>query len=328
MEPKMQNNQEAFEAAKKFIFTYKRFILASHARTDGDDGGSMLAITSVLQAMGKKAAPTAVGGVPLNLQFLPKQNEILEELPNPATTEFYDAIILFGCNNIKRTGSDKLINSTLPILNIDHHHDNLKFGTVNLVDSDKSSVAELVFDFIKFLEVEITPDISKCLLTGIFTDTGSFMHANTKASTLEAAGELMKYGARIDKIHEFTYQNKDIRGLKAWAVALENTRLAKDNEIAVSIMTAEDLEKLGDIPADTFGGFTETLNKIPGTRFAMFLRQDGNKIKGSIRSEEHKEMDVSFLAKLLGGGGHKLAAGFEIEGKLVQLPNGGWKIEK
>jgi phosphoesterase RecJ-like protein len=324
----MQNKIEAFEAAKKFIQKNQRFVLASHAKTDGDDGGSMLAMTMVLESMGKQAAPVAVGGVPLTLQFLPKQKEILEDLPNPATKEFYDAIILFGCNNKKRPGLVKIEDSALPILNIDHHHDNQRFGEINLVDEEKSSVAELTFEFLKFLGAEITPDIAKCLLTGIFTDTGSFMHANTKASTLEAAGELMKYGARVDKIHEFTYQNKDVRGLKAWAKALENTRLVKDGQIAISVMTQEDLDALGELPSDTFGGLVETLNTIPGTRFAMFLRQDGDKIKGSMRSEENKEMDVSFLAKILGGGGHKLAAGFSLDGKLVKLPDGGWKIER
>ncbi|MDB4939754.1 MAG: phosphoesterase RecJ protein phosphoesterase RecJ protein [Candidatus Doudnabacteria bacterium] len=324
----MQNNTPAFEEAKKFIESKNRFILASHARTDGDDGGSMLAMSFILQSLNKAAIPVAKGGVPLTLQFLPKQNEIFDDVPNEAIKEFYDGIILFGCNNKQRTGLDKVINSNLPVLNIDHHQDNARFGDINLVDETKSSVAELVFDFIKFLGVEITPDISKCLLTGIFTDTGSFMHSNTQASTLEAAGELMKYGARVDKIHEFTYQNKDIRGLKAWGKALENTRLAKNNEIAISVITEEDLREIGDLPSDTFGGFVETLNKIPGTRFAMFLRQDGNKIKGSIRSEENKKMDVSFLAKLLGGGGHKLAAGFELEGRLKRTADGGWKIEK
>lgn len=324
----MKNNIPAFEETKNFIESKQKFILCSHARTDGDDGGSMLALASILQSMGKETICLAVGGVPQSLQFLPKQKEILEELPHEASSEFYDGIILFGCNNKKRTGFEKLINSKLPFLNIDHHHDNTRYAEVNLVDEEKSSVAELVFDFIKFLKVAVTPDIAKCLLTGIFTDTGSFMHANTQASTLQAAGELMKYGARIDRIHEFTFQNKDIRGLKAWSKALENTRLAKNNEIAVSVMTQEDLDELGEIPSDTFGGLVETLNKIPGTRFAMFLRQDGNQVKGSIRSEENKTMDVSFLAQLLGGGGHKLAAGFEIPGKLKRNPDGSWIIEK
>ncbi len=324
----MQNKTDIFVAAKKFIGDHKHFILASHARTDGDDCGSMLAMKLVLESIGKHATAIAVGGVPSTLQFLPKQKEVLEELPRTQSSETYDAIILFGCNSKQRPGLKEIETSELPILNIDHHHDNQRYAQINLVDEARSSVAELVFEFIKFVNVNITSDIAKCLLTGIFTDTGSFMHANTQPSTLEAAGELMKYGARIDKIHEFTYQNKDIRGLKAWAKALENTRLVKDGQIAISVLTQEDLDYLGELPTDTFGGLVETLNKVPGTRFAMFLRQDGDKIKGSIRSEENKEMDVSFLAKLLGGGGHKLAAGFALTGKLVRLSDGGWKIER
>ncbi len=317
-----------FEAARTFITEHQRFLMATHARTDGDDCGSMLAIKNVLEQMGKQTTVVAKFGVPEQLSFLPDKNDVLADLPNPVTKKFYDAIILFGCGNIGRPGFEAIEKTDLPILNIDHHPDNKNYGVVNVVEQTKSSVAELVFDFIKFLQVPFNSDIAKCLLTGIFTDTGSFMHSNTQASTLAAAGELMQYGARIDKIHEFTYQNKELSALKAWGRALENTRVIKNGQVAISVITEEDLKELGELPTNPFDGFVEQLNKIPGTKFGMFLRQEGEMVKGSIRSEEYKDMDVSFLAKILGGGGHKLAAGFELKGKLIRLPNNGWKIEK
>ena len=154
------------------------------------------------------------------------------------------------------------------------------------------------------------------------------MHSNTTPETLHAAAELMSYGARIDKIYDFTYKNKNLKAIQAWGKAFENARIDKNNRAAISVITQEDLEQLGNPSSDVFSGVVENLNTIPGTRFALFLRQEGGIVKGSMRSEENKGTDVSLIAKALGGGGHKLSAGFEIPGKLVRLPNGGWKIEK
>ena len=316
-------NNETFDKAREFLETHNNFFLASHARTDGDDLGSMLAITKYLFGKGKKATPAALGGVPESLKFLPLQQMVVEDMPD----EIFDAIILFGCNKKARTGIDKIINATLPILNIDHHPDNQKFGDINMIDAAKSSVAEFIYDFLIYINAPIDSDIAKCLLTGILTDTGSFMHSNTQPSTLMAAADLMKHGARIDKIHEFTYKSKDPRTMKAWARAIENTRVDTKNRIVISVITEEDLKEIGDVDNDAFGGFVETLNKIPGTRFAAFLRQDGDIVKGSMRSEERKETDVAELARLLGGGGHKLAAGFEVKGKIKKQPDGGWTVE-
>ena len=316
-------NSELFKTSESFIISHQRFLMATHPRTDGDDCGSMLAMLQVLESMDKYAIPMANGGVPASLQFLPAHLRVVEEVPKG---EIFDAIILFGCSTKERPQIQSLENLDLPILNIDHHHDNKRYGTINLVDEHKSSVAELVFDFCKYLHISITPEIAKCLLTGIFTDTGSFMHSNTKASTLRAAAELMQYGARIEKIYAHTYQSKDIRALKAWARALENTIVDPTHHIVISALTSEEMEEIGPIPEDTFGGLTETLNAIPGTKFAVFLRQEGDTIKGSIRSEEHKKVDVSYLARLFGGGGHKLASGFSVKGKIVKHSNG-WRIE-
>lgn len=317
-----------FENAKQFIAAHRNFALATHARTDGDDCGSMLAVTSALRSLSKNATPIAKGGVPQTLKFLPLQEDVLEEYPGSIAPPF-DALILFGCAYPERTELSGLASATLPILNIDHHPDNQMFGEANLVDQEKSSVAELVFDFLKYLGVEINAEISKCLLTGIFTDTGSFMHANTTATALSAAGELMKYGARVDRIFSQTYSNKDLSSLKAWGKALENTRIDKNNHVAVCVLTEADLKEIGeDLSEDAFAGLVDTLNTIPDTRFAIFVRQEGDYIKGSIRSEEGKNIDVARIAKAIaGGGGHRLAAGFKIKGRIERQADGSWKIK-
>ncbi len=324
----MDQINENFAAAQAFIENGKSFLLATHERTDGDDLGSMLAIADVLEQKGKKFILAAKGGIPASLEFLPRQNSVLSEINFPVKAPDFDAIILFGCSRKERTGSSELINSKIPLLNIDHHGDNQNYGTINLVDPKKSSVAELIYDFVKYLGVSLNPSIAKCLLTGIFTDTGSFMHSNTQSSTLAAAAELMKYGARIDKIFASAYTNQNLNVLKARAKAIENARVDKNNGVAISAITTLELSELGELPADAFGGIAETLNTIPGIKFSIFMRQEGGNIKGSMRSEEHKNVNVAAIAKVLGGGGHKLAAGFEMPGQIVKLPDGGWKIEK
>lgn len=321
------NTLQTFSKVSEFINQHNNFLLATHERTDGDDCGSMLAMAEMLNNIGKTTTAVAKYGVPDNLMFLPNHKLVNDEVPKKSGSKNYDAVILFGCGRISRVGFEEIINTKLPILNIDHHPDNQMFGAINMVEPDKSSVAELVYDFLTFLGAKITPSISKCILTGMFTDTGSFMHSNTKPSTLIAAGELMKHGARIDKIYEATYQNKDLPSLRAWARAIENTQVIKNGKVAVSVITQDDLDELGQLPKNVFEGFAETLNKIPGIKFALFLRQDGKVVKGSLRSEENKDMDVSFLAHLLGGGGHKLASGFEIQGKIIKDPQTGWRIQ-
>jgi phosphoesterase RecJ-like protein len=316
------SNREAFAAAKAFLDSHKRFFLASHARTDGDDLGSVLAIVEILKSMGKYAVPAAAGGVPPSLKFLPGQHAVAEKFP---TKESFDAIILSGCSSPERTAMDEVIKSTLPILNIDHHPDNSLYGAVNVVDSTKSSVAELVYDFIKFLGQPITPEISKDLLTGIFTDTGSFIHANTSAETLKVAGELVEGGARTDSIHASTY-TKDLSAMKAWAIAMENTKVDEKNKIVLSVLSDDDIQKIGMVNDDTFGGFVNFLQAVPNTRLAIFIYQDGEYVKGSIRSDTDRGFNVSKLAKFFGGGGHVLASGFRVKGKVTKTEKG-WQIE-
>ncbi len=302
-------------------------MLATHIRTDGDDLGSMLAIAHVLEKTGKQFALAAAGGVPRSLQFLPMQEQVKEDIPaagdaggSESGSDEYDGIILFGCCDPARTHIPRIMQSNLPILNFDHHPDNSNFGETNVVDTQKSSVAELVFDFLKFLGTEISEQMATCLLTGIIHDTGSFMHPNTTAETLKAGGELLKFGARPEKPLNFIYK-KDLSAFRAWGKALENAKIDRAKKMALCILSEEDLSGL-EIRQGTFEGFVDILNTIPGTDFSMFVRQDGELIKGSVRACEGKGVDVSSIAQLFGGGGHKLASGFALKGRLNKKPNG------
>ncbi len=312
-----------FDQAKNLIEHSQNILLTMHERMDGDDGGSVLALLHQLEKMGKNVEAAIKKGVPKSLSFLPGSHKIKDDINH----ENFDLVITCGCGEKKRTGSEKITALNAPFINIDHHPDNKMFGNVNVVDAGKSSVAELVYDFFKHSGWKVTKEVATCLLTGIITDTGSFRHSNTQGSTFKAAGELMRKGADLNLIIKNTYKNKTEKDLTAWGKAFKNTYFDEQSKVIYAVMTEEDIKKLdSNLPQNVFEGFVETLNTVPQAKFAMFLKQDGNIIKGSLRSETKKGVDVSEVARVFGGGGHKLAAGFSVAGKLVKDEAGKWRV--
>ncbi len=314
-----------FQEAKRLIDESHNILLTMHERMDGDDGGALLAMGIHLEKLGKKISYAIKQGVPPTLKFLPESHRIQDEIE----TANFDLLITFGCSNLKRTGQLKIEKlQNIKILNIDHHPDNQNFGDVNLVDAQKSSVAELLYEFFVFHHWPITAPIATCLLTGIVTDTGCFKHANTHSSTLKAAGELMSKGAILTTILEHTSQNKHPTVLNAWGKTLANLHYDENNQIIYSIITEAEAKNFNSLPPGAFEGLAETLNTFPQAKFAMLLRQEGSLIKGSLRTDPHKHTDVNKIARLFGGGGHKMASGFSVVGNLVKTTAGKWQILK
>lgn len=311
-----------FHKAKEFITQAQSFLLVSHEYTDGDDLGAILALSFVLEGFNKKVCKVVKAGVPGNLLFLPGQAEVLENLPADAGD--YEALVTIGCGDLGRTGFWQLSKWDKPILNIDHHTDTQMFGTVNICEPSMAANCELLYLMFKDWGVIIDKYIALNLLTGIFTDTGGFRHANVTSLTFEIAAELLRKGARLDLISRFTSSRKDLPKLRVWALALENTRFDPERKIVYTVVTEQDMVQ-AQAKEDDLDGVVELLNTIPDAKFSMLLKQRGNEIKGSLRSESYKGVDVSEIARAFGGGGHKLAAGFKFKGKIEKTAEG-WKI--
>lgn len=319
---------DSFPQAIQLFEQANTILLTTHERTDGDDLGTALALAHLLKNLGKRVAVVVSGGVPQQLHYLPMSDTVTETLPRDEQGQIwkFDALVISGCSVRERVKHDEILQLQLPTINLDHHPDNKMYGDVNVVDHTKSSVAELTYDLFKFAKWNINHEIALCLLTGIVTDTGIFMHSNTQASTLAAAADLMTKGARVSTVTKHTYEGKDLASLKAWSKALGNAHYDPIKQMIYSIITSEELDALGNPPLSAFEGIVETLNKVPEAKFAMFLKQDDNRIKGSLRSEEHKGVDVQAIAQSLGGGGHKLAAGFTLLGTLARDSRGKWEV--
>jgi bifunctional oligoribonuclease and PAP phosphatase NrnA len=301
----------------------KAVAIAAHEHPDGDALGSSLALRNVLQQQGKQVAAHIPDAAPEFFSFLPGIEYLSTAQPNLAR---FDTVVVLDSTQLYRTRLEEQVRSHPQTIIIDHHFDNSKEGKVNLVVPQAAATAHVLFEFFQMTGWPIDKDTATCLLTGIFTDTGSFMHDSVTPDILEISSVLMSKGARLAHIAHETYQKKDLPALRIWGRALSRILTSQATNASVSILTYQDLKECG-ATLDDLAGVVNMLNALPQTKLALLLVEyEPGKIKGSLRSEPHKGVDVSQFAKRLGGGGHKLASGFEVTGHLVEKA-GMWRIE-
>lgn len=301
-----------------YINRSKKIIILSHKNPDGDALGSSLGLALALQKLDKQVCCWTSSVVDKVFNFLPGFHLIQQEV----SYTHYDLVILLDCANFKRVGVDDihtLVPSFDSLLVIDHHppYDVEKsINAVCWVDDKRSSTAVMIYELLQKLSCDISKDIAICLLTGIFTDTGGFQHSNTDTESLEAAAFLVSKGARVNKIADYLFSNKSVAAIKLWGKALSRITTDKETGMAVSYIYNQDIKDVGASKED-LDGVVSIINTIGDADFSLLLTETENsKIKGSLRSEEYKGVDVSQIARGLGGGGHKLASGFELEGDI------------
>jgi bifunctional oligoribonuclease and PAP phosphatase NrnA len=288
-----------------------RFLLTTHENPDGDALGSLLATHQILEALGKDSVMFLAAKefpLPVEYRFLP-----LEEVFHEPPADIADRLVVFlDCGNIDRMPVDFLQNGSNRVINIDHHHDNTRFGSVNLVDVDASCTAEIVYDLAGLLDVQLTPEIANALYVGLVTDTGKFMYENTDARSHRMAAGLIEAGVQVNEIYRRLYEHAPIEKLKLLARALQGITLSDRGRLAVTYISREDYEATGGSEALT-EGIIDHLRTIDGTLVAAVVRDqaDGGRAarKVSMRSTDG-QVDVSAIARVHGGGGHRRAAGF------------------
>lgn len=220
----------------------------------------------------------------------------------------------------------KELKNKISLVNIDHHLNSYLENALNIVDTKASATSEIIYRFLNYLDYSPSQVIAQYLLNGIYADTGGFRHANTTAQTLEISGELLRKGASIGKVNQALFAGKSLGALKLWGIALNRAQINPKTKMAVSFITKKDLEECGANQGD-ISGLSEILNTISESNFSLILSEKSEgEIKASLRSEEFKKVDVSKIAKAFRGGGHKLASGFEIKGRLRQVGDN-WMIE-
>jgi phosphoesterase RecJ-like protein len=297
-----------------------RFLLTSHEGPDGDALGSLLAMHHLLGQLGKDSVmflDAKEFPLPVEYRFLP-----LEEVFHEPPADVVDRVLVFlDCGNIDRMPVEFLRRDGARVLNIDHHHDNTRFGSVNVVDTGASCTAEIVFGIAKRLGAEITPEIASALYVGLITDTGRFMYENTGADSHRMAAELIEAGVDVDDTYRRLYERVPLEKLRLIARALEKVERFDEGRLAITYLSAEDYAATGAEEVLT-EGIIDFVRGLEGTAVAAVIRDrtgpGGAARKVSLRSTDGS-VDVSQIARVHGGGGHRRAAGFGTDLSYTQL---------
>ncbi len=319
----MRNFSKEFHTLDYVLRESERILLFAHSRPDGDTVGSVLALKEYIQFLGKKAEVACFDPLPEYLEIL-TSGEIFN-FPDKLKLDDYKLFI--ACDSVERGFQEvkkKLRENQIVVL-LDHHPDITLKGDINIIDSEYSSVCEIVFDFFSYNRIEISKKIANHLLLGILGDTGIFQHSNTTPKIMQIASLLMKKGASLSKLVEAVFINKKISTLKLWGRAFEKAKINPKNGMIASLLTLGDLKDC-EASSEDINQIAGILNTVPGVKFSLVLSErEGGIIKGSLRSEEYKGVDVSKIAAQFGGGGHRLASGFELKGRILELEDG-WKV--
>ena len=290
-----------------------RFVVTSHEAPDGDALGSLLATGLALRQLGKDAVMFLGGPAPLpgEYRFLELQQRGLQR-ERPA--DFAERVLVaVDCASAGRVGAEPGLVDAAPFtINIDHHHDNPRFGDVNLIVEDASSTGEVLADVFRESGVELTPEIAEALYIALVTDTGRFQYANTTPKTLRLAADLVEAGANVHRVFQGVYENVQFAKLKLLARALDRARVLEGGKIVVSHLLRDDFEAVGATEPYS-EGIIDFLRSAEGALVSALIREpprDGGPTrKVSLRSSVD-EVDVSAIARKSGGGGHREAAGF------------------
>ena len=289
-----------------------KLLLTTHENPDGDALGSLLAMHRLLEQLGKDSLMyMSPDEFPLPWEYREWTFDGLVGAPPDDVAE--RTIVFLDCGNIDRMPVDFLQAAGLHILNIDHHHDNTRFGTVNLVSPSASCTAEIVWGLAKDLGAEVTLPIAEALYTGLVTDTGRFMYENSTPNAHRMAAELIEAGVEPHEIYRRLYEDLPLNRLELLQRALASVERFDDGAITVAQLTARDYEETGALETDS-EGVVDHMRAVQGTAVAMLVRdQLSDERRGtrkvSLRATDQR-VDVSSIAREFGGGGHPQAAGF------------------
>src|SRR3954462_11474125 len=314
----MSTPMTALDAIVEELQQAGKMLLTTHENPDGDALGSLLAFDEMMRALGKDTMMfMSASNFPLPHEY---QNLPLQDVRNEPPPDMVERTAVFlDCGNIDRMPVDFLQREGQHILNIDHHHDNTQFGTVNLVVGDASCTAEILWELAHALGVEITQSMAEALYIALITDTGRFMYENTGARAHRMAADLIEAGVDVAGVYRQLYQDLPFPRLQLLARALAGVRRYDDGQLTVAHLGRGDLGETGAIESDS-EGVVDHLRSVEHTKVAVLIRElldrEGRKV--SLRSTDG-QVDVSVIARSLGGGGHRQAAGATTEMPLDQL---------
>jgi phosphoesterase RecJ-like protein len=316
----MMQTSTDLQAVAAALREHDRFLVVTHENPDGDALGSLLATTLALRGLGKDVEMYlgGSGSLPREYAFM-QLDGLRRDLPDDLEER---VLVAVDCAKADRIGPDpEPVERASLVIDIDHHHDNTRFGDLNLIVADASSTGEVLRDLIRALDIELTPELAEPLYIALVTDTGRFQYTNTTPKALRLAAELVEAGADVHEVFQQVYESVEFAKLKLLARALDRARVLEGGLIVVSHLLRKDFAEVGASEAYS-EGIIDSLRAVEGAELAALIREpprdDGPTRRVSLRASVD-ELDVSAIARLFGGGGHRQAAGFSSDASIDEI---------
>jgi phosphoesterase RecJ-like protein len=297
------------------IKNHRKFLITSHTNLEGDAVGAELAFFWLVQAMGKYATIVNVDNLPSEYDFLPGIKRIKKFKGNLKKIKF-DCFVILDCSDLNRCGKVAQINRK-PIINIDHHISNERFGDINWVEPQASSTCEMIYQLYKELHVPLNRNVALALYTGILIDTGSFHYRNTTRLTHKIVSELLKYKLDISRIYKQVYENIPFKDMRLFSRILPTLKLQFDGRLAYFKIKRELLK---NVSIDLSEQLLTFARAIKGVEIAVLFKENfGPKDEVRVNFRSQGKVNVNKIANFFGGGGHKTASGATVKGKIDQV---------
>lgn len=315
------------------IKKHRNFLITVHTNPEGDALGSELAFYMMLKKLGKNAIIVNEDDVPYGYDFLPGQNIIKKfnrrfffesESVNSRKKDLrninFDCFAVLDCSDLARTGEIHRLNSkSRPIINIDHHISNDRFGDANWVDPNASSTSEMIYVLYKRLKVPFDKDVALLLYVGILTDTGSFRYTNTTKHTHKAVSELLKYNLDVTGTYKHIYENIPFEDIKLLIRILPNIKREVGGKI-IWFQIKQDMLKNKKLSFDLSEELLSFARAIKDVEVAVLFKENlGLKDEIRVNFRSQGRVDVNKIANFFGGGGHRTASGATVRGRIDQV---------
>ena len=310
------NDEKSLNEIISAIKSSKKSLVLAHQNPDGDTLGAMLAVGALLKELGHEVDHAISDPVPEIYKFLPFTDLVKAPEDKDLKNE-YDLAFSLDCGSVKRLGRAQVLWARAKkTINIDHHISNEKFATINWIEADATSTGQVVHALAKGLNIKISKEVASLLYTTLLTDTGCYSLSNTNSKALSWGAELIDLGADHEKIYKEAFLERPFRAIKTFGSAINDINIIENGEIAWTFVSGETMKKFSATGEDT-EDIVDYMMRTKGVKVGVFLREDQNETKVSLRSKT--SFDVSKIAMELGGGGHKRAAGINIKRPLNEV---------
>jgi phosphoesterase RecJ-like protein len=303
---------------RREIDARKKFLILTHVRPDGDAYGCQLGMAHVLKSMGKEVVLWSEDPVAERYAFLPGIDFVLSGNPPPDRCDLRMVLDTANRERVGRIGLPEDPES--PIVNIDHHVSNSKYGDLTFIDAKSSSCGEILFKLFERAQLKVNSDAAKCLFVAMSTDTGSFQYPSVTPETFRVAAKLLERGLDLGELTRLTFESYPARRLLLLREVLRSVKFDSNDQIGYFWLDRASYHQSGALPDDA-EGLIDHIRSVKSVKVAVLLEEQlshPDQFRISLRSKD-KNIDVNKVAAQFGGGGHPAASGARLEGKREEV---------